>query len=81
MIELPPPQPYEWQNPPICYMIVNPGTMLNLNSLCGVHLTCSAFRSSQEAQAAFDSKEPGTEGLDGDNDGKVCEWGTHKGQR
>ena len=27
---------------------------------------------------AFDKKQPGTQGLDGDDEGKVCEWGTAK---
>jgi hypothetical protein len=53
--------------------------MINLNTLCGeAKLNCSNFRSKQEAQAAFDKKQPGTQGLDGDGDGRVCEWGTLK---
>jgi hypothetical protein len=51
--------------------------MINLNTLCGeAKLNCSNIRSKEEAQAAFDKKQPGTQGLDGDGDGKVCEWGT-----
>lgn len=77
MFTPPPPQPYNWQAQPLCYVIWQSDTMINLNSLCGeVKLSCSNFRSKEEAQAAFDKKQLGTQGLDGDGDGKVCEWGT-----
>jgi hypothetical protein len=53
--------------------------MINLNTLCGeAKLNCSNFCSKEEAQAAFDNTQPGTQGLDGDGDGKVREWGTLK---
>ncbi|MBE9019210.1 hypothetical protein IQ272_24360 [Chroococcidiopsidales cyanobacterium LEGE 13417] len=70
----PPPQPHTWE--PLCYLELRLGQMINLNSLCGVRLQCSYFQSKELAQAAFDRREPGTEGMDGDRDGKVCEWGT-----
>ncbi len=79
MFTPPPPQPYDWQAQPLCFLIWQPGAMINLNTLCGeAKLNCSNFRSKEEVQAAFDKKQPGTQGLDGDGDGKVCEWGTLK---
>ncbi len=76
MFTPPPPQPYDWQAQPLCYVIWQPGAMINLNTLCGeAKLNCSNFCSKEEAQAAFDNTQPGTQGLDGDGDGKVREWG------
>ncbi len=72
MLQIPPPPfPIEY----VCFMVNDNNSVRDLSYLCGDQRKyCSDFKTQQEAQAAFDSKMPGTQYLDGDNDGKVCEW-------
>ena len=71
----PPPPPPMAQVNYVCYMVDEKQNLIDLIHLCGENRkTCQDYQTQEEAQAAFNNKLPGTEYLDGDKDGKVCEW-------
>lgn len=77
--QLPPPQTYEPNKVPGCYIVDDSNRMIDLSLLCGEQeeiprLTCDDFETKEAAQAAFDADIPGTDRMDADNDGQVCEW-------
>ena len=65
-----------------CYITDSVGTTIDLTeSVCKIkppRKTCSDYPSSEAAQNAFEQNLPGTQYLDADGDGRVCEWGTQK---
>lgn len=74
---LPPTPPPITQIQYVCYMVDEQNQLIDLTNVCGsneLRKTCQDYQSKEEAQAAFNNKLPGTEYLDGDGDGKVCEW-------
>jgi hypothetical protein len=65
-----------------CYITDSYGKTLDLSEIvCGIkppRKTCADYATGEEAQQAFDAQLSGTQYLDGDGDGSVCEWGTKK---